>query len=315
MPRWAESCIGQDSVRARRRVSWNGLICGTLRGRPRIRWRVNVYEEVGAFYEGYRGEKRIIGASREGRNLYAMYVGTAEGVRGGTAAGIATYAIHAREWITSYLALQHLRRGIVRGGVWVVPLVNPDGALLVQEGADSVRPSLRGGLLYLNGGADFSLWKANARAVDLNVNFDAGWGTGRQNVSAPAPANYIGTAPFSEPETQALRDFTLEVTPSFTVSYHTKGEVIYWRYRQSALRAARDKKYAKILSRATGYPLAEAADSAGGYKDWCVEHLRIPAFTVEAGRESFVHPLGLSSLADIVTKNIDALAALSMGFS
>ena len=82
-----------------------------------------------------------------------------------------------------------------------------------------------------------------------------------------------------------------------------------------ALRAARDKKYAKILSRATGYPLAEAADSAGGYKDWCVERLRIPAFTVEAGRESFVHPLGLSSLADIVTKNIDALAALSMGFS
>ena len=222
-----------------RRVSWNSLICGTLRGRPRIRWRVNVYEEVGAFYEGYRGEKRIIGASREGRNLYAMYVGTSEGVRGGAAAGIATYAIHAREWITSYLALQHLRRGIVRGGVWVVPLVNPDGALLVQEGADSVRPSLRGGLLYLNGGADFSLWKANARAVDLNVNFDAGWGTGRQNVRAPAPANYIGTAPFSEPETQALRDFTLEVTPSFTVSYHTKGEVIYWRYRQSALRAAR----------------------------------------------------------------------------
>ena len=42
-----------------------------------------------------------------------------------------------------------------------------------------------------------------------------------------------------------------------------------------ALRAARDKKYAKILSRATGYPLAEAADSAGGYKDWCVDKLGI----------------------------------------
>ena len=270
---------------------------------------MNVYEEVGAFYESFRGEKRVIGVSREGRNLYALFVG-----RAGGAVGISTYAIHAREWITAYLAMQHVRRGLVRGGVWVVPLVNPDGALLVQEGAASVRTSLRGGLEYLNGGADFSLWKANARAVDLNVNFDAGWGTGRQNLRSPAPANYIGTAPFSEPETQALRDFTLEISPAFTLSWHTKGEVVYWRYRQSALRAVRDKKYAKIVSAATGYPLAEAEGSAGGYKDWCVEKLRIPAFTVEAGRESFAHPLGFSALADIVTKNLDVLVKLSSAF-
>ena len=270
---------------------------------------MNVYDEVKAFYEGYRGEKRVIGKSREGRDIFALFVGT----KGG-AVGVSTYAIHAREWITAYLAMQHVRRGMVRGGVWIVPLVNPDGALLVQEGVQTVRTTLRGGLLYLNGGSDFSLWKANARAVDLNVNFDAGWGTGRQNLRAPAPANYIGIAPFSEPETQALRDFTLEVSPAFTVSYHTKGEVIYWRYRQGALRARRDKKYAKILSGATGYPLAEAEGSAGGYKDWCLEKLRIPAFTVEAGRESFPHPLGRSSLADIVTKNLDALVKLTMAF-
>ena len=81
-----------------------------------------------------------------------------------------------------------------------------------------------------------------------------------------------------------------------------------------ALRAVRDKKYAKILSAATGYPLAEAPDSAGGYKDWCVEKLKIPAFTVEAGRETFSHPLGFSALADIVTKNLDALVKLALAF-
>ncbi len=270
---------------------------------------MNIYEEVGAFYEGYRGEKRIIGRSREGRDLYALFIGS----RGG-AVGIATYAIHAREWITACLAMQHVRRGMVRGGVWVVPLVNPDGALLVQEGVESVRPSLRGGLLYLSGGADFSLWKANARAVDLNVNFDAGWGTGQCNLHTPAPANYIGPAPFSEPETQALRDFTLEVAPAFTVSYHTKGEVIYWRFRQGALRARRARRYAALVSRAPGHPPAEAAGPAGGYKDWCVEKLHIPAFTVEGGREGFSHPLGRSALADLVTKNLDVLAALGMAF-
>ena len=36
---------------------------------------MNIYEEVGAFYEGYRGEKRIIGRSREGRDIFAMYTG------------------------------------------------------------------------------------------------------------------------------------------------------------------------------------------------------------------------------------------------
>lgn len=270
---------------------------------------MNVYEEVRAFYEGYRGEKRVIGMSREGREIYALLVGSEK-----KATGIATYAIHAREWVTAYLAMQHIRRGVPKGGVWVVPLVNPDGALLVQEGAGSVKDCLRGGLVYVNGGSDFSMWKANARAVDLNVNFDAGWGTGSQNVRSPAPANYIGPAPFSEPETQALRDFTLEKNPAFTVSYHTKGEVIYWRYHQGTLRAMRDKRYAKILCSATGYPLAEAPCSAGGYKDWCVEKLGIPAFTVEVGRDSFAHPLGRSALADIVTKNIDALAVLCAAF-
>ncbi len=270
---------------------------------------MNVYEEVSAFYAGYRGEKRVIGKSREGRSIYALFTGER-----GARTGIAVYAVHAREWITAYLAMQHVRRGLPRGGAWVVPLVNPDGALLVQEGIGSIASGLRGGLLYINGGTDFSLWKANARAVDLNVNFDAGWGTGKLNVRTPAPANYIGSAPFSEPETAALRDFTLAVRPAYTVSWHTKGEVIYWRYRQGALRAIRDKKYAKLLSRTTGYPLGEAAGSAGGYKDWCVEKLHIPAFTVEAGRESFSHPLGFSALADIVTKNLDVLAKFGQAF-
>ena len=263
---------------------------------------MNVYEEVSAFYQSYRGEKTVIGESAEGRSIYAMFIGTRQSPQ-----GICQYAMHAREWITAHLALWHVRRGLCRGGVWIVPLVNPDGALLVQEGAGSIAACRREDLLYLNGSADFSHWKANARAVDLNVNFDARWGTGRKNVRMPGAANYVGIAPFSEPETRALRDFTLSVRPQFTVSYHTKGEEIYWRFHQPFFRARRDKRLARVLSRATGYPLREAPHSAGGYKDWCVEKLRIPAFTVEAGRDDFAHPLGLAALGDVVHKNLDAL--------
>ena len=237
---------------------------------------------------------------QEGRDLFALLVGTHT-----RPVGIATYAMHAREWVTAYLAMQHVRRGLVAGGVWVVPLVNPDGALLVQEGARAAKQGER--LCALCGG-DFSLWKANARGVDLNVNWDARWGTGAQNVRFPAPANYIGSVPCSEPETRALRDFTLQVRPDFTLSYHTKGEVIYWHFHQPPLRKRRDRRLAEALSRVTGYPPAEAKGSAGGYKDWCVEKLKIPAFTVEAGRDELSHPLGLRALPDILEKNLDAVS-------
>ncbi len=267
---------------------------------------MDIFEEVTAFYESYRGEKRIYGYSEEGRPLYALRVGKGEPV------GISQYAIHAREYVTALLALAHIRRGIRKGSVWVLPLTNPDGALLSEKGIGTVSEERRASVLRLGG--NFSLWKANIEGVDLNVNFPAGWGTGAQNVFRPAPANFVGGAPLCAAESSALSAFTLAEKPRFTVSWHTKGEEIYWRYKQSPLRLMRDKKLAKVLSAATGYPLREAKDSAGGYKDWCIETLGIPAFTVETGRSAAVHPLGREELPDILQKNIDALARLTEVF-
>lgn len=267
---------------------------------------MNVYDAVSLFYNRYRGEKLVYGKSAEGRNLYAMFLGT----RGG-AVGLSQYAIHAREWITAMLGLEHVRRGVSRGGVWILPLTNPDGALLATEGIESVRRERRSALIELNGGDDFSLWKANVEAVDLNVNFAARWGTGKCNSRIPAGENYVGTEPFCAPESRHLRDFTLRVQPNYTVSWHTKGEEIYWKFHQTGERLQRDLRLARVLSGSTGYPLREAVGSAGGYKDWCVEKLRIPAFTVEAGNDTHTHPLGFSALPELLEKNLDALHDLS----
>lgn len=271
---------------------------------------MDVYDEVSLFYAKYRGEKRIFGKSAEGRELFAFFTGRHEKPE-----GISQYAIHGREYVTALLALEHLKRGVPRGGVWILPLVNPDGALLSEIGLSSVSERRRKFLLSLNGGSfDFSQWKANAEGVDLNVNFDARWGTGIQNVRSPAPENYIGKAPFSAPESRALKQFTEEISPDFTVSFHTKGEEIYWKFHQPPLRASRDKRLAKLLSAATGYPLREAKGSAGGYKDWCIEKRGIPAFTIEAGRGEFPHPLGRETLGNLIVRCKDALSALCNGF-
>lgn len=267
---------------------------------------MNVYEAVTHYYERYRGEKQIIGRSAEGRNLYALFVGT----HGGTV-GVSQYAIHAREWITALLGIEHIRRGVIEGGAWILPLMNPDGALLVQEGIGSVSEGRRKFLLDLNGGEDFSLWKANAEGVDLNLNFPARWGSGKGNLFSPAPHGYIGSEPLSAPESRALAQFTEEIAPAYTMSWHTKGEEIYWRFHQPLVRAKRDRKIAKILSRETGYPLKNTPFSAGGYKDWCVEALRIPAFTLEVGSDERAHPLGFEALPDILERNLDALAILN----
>lgn len=267
---------------------------------------MNVYEEVCAFYESYRGEKRSIGKSAEGREIFAFFIGTHDGPQ-----IVSQYAIHAREWITGLIALYHVRRGLVRGGAWVIPLSNPDGAQLSEIGIGSVSDNRRAELVELNGGTDFCLWKANANAVDLNVNFDARWGTGAENLTRKASANYIGPYPFSEPETKALRDFTLEVKPSATVSWHSKGEEIYWEFHQPLRAKRRDKKLAGTLARSTGYPLVKVKKSAGGYKDWCIECLGIPAFTVEVGSDTLTHPIGRNALPALVGHTLDALVDLT----
>lgn len=269
---------------------------------------MDIYEKTRLFYESWPGEKRIIGKSLFGRNLYAVEIGD------GTPVGIAQYAIHGREFITAELAFLHAKIG-GKGSLWILPLTNPDGALLSQIGISSAPSLERKKLLSLNGGKEnFSLWKANGRGVDLNVNFAARWGEGVKNLRIAGAENYIGEKPFSEPETQALKEFTEKIRPDYTVSYHTKGEEIYWYFHQQGEGLIRVQRLAKVLSLSTGYPLAMAQGSVGGYKDWCIEKFDVPAFTIEAGADGYTHPIQEEGLEDILTKNQNALLDLSTAY-
>lgn len=263
---------------------------------------MDAVEKVYRFYESYAGEKQIIGKSVCGQPLVAMFAGEHKGPQ-----IIVQCAIHAREWITALLALEQLECGVLAGGAWFMPLTNPDGAALSIRGEaflHTVPPCRAAFLRRVNGGEDFSLWKANANAVDLNVNFPADWGRGISNVRIPSPENYIGPSPFSEPETRALRDFTRQILPAATLSFHTKGEEIYWYYGQSGNRLERDRALAFALAEETGYAAGFTEGSCGGYKDWCIRELRIPSFTVEVGRDAAAHPLQGGELPQIAEKNV-----------
>lgn len=221
-------------------------------------------------------------------------------------------AIHAREHLTALLAVclaKHLVKNSdlpLEGGIYFVPMTNPDGVRLCQEGVGFITDKERkSNLLKINGGSDFTLWKANADGVDLNVNFDAHWGEGAQNGYYKSACNYVGRAPFSAAETRALKEFTERINPVVTLSYHLKGEEIYWEFGQTGHRRFRDKRYAEAISKYTGYPLVTLNGSVGGYKDWCIQHLKIPSFTIEVGNDNFNHPFPYSELSDIVRQNLD----------
>ncbi|MDR0426852.1 MAG: hypothetical protein LBH24_06775 [Clostridiales bacterium] len=253
-----------------------------------------------------------IGRSVLGRDIPALFIG-----REGGASVIVTAAIHARESLTARLVMrqaEHLRRSkLFGGGIWFVPMVNPDGCLFAARGMgafDGLPPTAfareRALMSALSIDTPPALFKSNIRGVDLNVNFAAGWGRGARNVRAAGAENYIGPHPFSEPETRALRAFTQAVAPLATLSYHAKGRELYWYFGQDPAAAARDRRIAHTLNKRLGYRLVDGdMASAGGYKDWCIAALKIPAFTVEIIDDARPHPLRDGDLKPDIARNLE----------
>lgn len=263
----------------------------------------NLLSQLGVLKDKYSAEVGSIGYSTLKNDIPYIFFGDK------SKAIIVTGGIHAREHITCELVLkmatQYLKYNkVFCGGIYFIPMVNVDGVRLCQEGLGWIKSEkIKQNLLKINSGEDFSLWKANAKGVDLNVNFDAHWGKGASNVFEPSAANYVGRYPHSEVETRCLADFTRKAKPLSTISYHAKGEVIYYRFYQQGKRLWRDYNLAKALSIQTGYGLLSGSGSVGGYKDWCVEALQIPAFTLEIGRDNVPYYALSQQLEDIWEQN------------
>lgn len=249
-------------------------------------------------------EVRTIGYTLLGREIPALF-------KGDPSQGkiLLQAAMHAREWVTSPLAIRMFENYTGDAQLCVVPMVNIDGVLLAEYGLTSIPDrNLRSFLLNVNGGSEnFTEWKANARAVDLNVNYNALWGTGALNVTYPAPGNYIGASPFSEPENKALRSLTETFYPNITLSYHAKGEVIYngFSFVNSYV------EQAQLLAQSIGYPMFMAENSAGGYKDWFLATTQRLGLTVEVGNIDIAYPDLYNYIDEIYAKNANVLGVAS----
>lgn len=270
-------------------------------------------------------QKGSAGRSIMGRDLIYMEIGE------GNREVFFNASHHANEWITTPVVLKFAEdyaRAYAYGAsiyntdaaklygekkLYIMPLVNPDGVDLVNEAVtDPYFVNLTRSISddypqipYPNG------WKANIAGTDLNLNYPAGWLKARENkfnlgFISPAPRDYVGDTPLSAVESRAVYDFTLNHNFVLTVSYHTQGNVIYWKYAD--FEPERSREIADALAAASGYALSlTPAESAyAGYKDWFISYYNLPGYTVEVGRGT--NPLPISQFDGIYNSNLPLMA-------
>ena len=102
--------------------------------------------------------------------------------------------------------------------IWFIPVVNPDGYVYNEL----IEPN--GGGMHRKNRLDTNCGNGDNRGVDLNRNYGYGWGSDDTGSSPnPCSATYRGESEFSEPETQAVRDFIIEHQFKNVLHYHS-----YW---------------------------------------------------------------------------------------
>lgn len=266
-------------------------------------------------------ESGSAGESIMGQNLYWLAIGN------GSTEVFVNASHHANEWITTPVVLKYaeeyadaVSKGLnIEGAdirelfetkkLYIMPLVNPDGVDLVTGalGTDS------GYFISARSiAAEYPFisfpdgWKANIAGTDLNLNYPAGWFNAKrikaeQGFTSPAPRDFVGTSPLSAVESRAVYNFTLAHDFMLTISYHTQGEVIYWKYLDYL--PPRSEEIGKALANASGYTLETTPYSSGfaGYKDWYISFYNRPGYTVEAGIG--INPLPISDFPNIYPPN------------
>ncbi len=270
------------------------------------------------------------GASVMGKPLRYLAIGE------GTRTVMYNAEHHANEWITTPVLMKFVEdlasarafggeiRGVradeifTKARIYIVPAVNPDAMDLVTGALNEGQYYTRARQISANFPAiPFpSGWKANISGTDLNLQYPAGWEQAKKNkyeqgFTRPAPRDFVGTAPLSAPESRAMHDLTRRLDPALTLSYHTQGNVIYWRYLDYDPAGAR--RIGECFAAASGYALEETPYASGfaGYKDWFIEEYNRPGYTIECGMG--ISPLPLSQFAEIYRANLGILIFGALG--
>lgn len=267
-----------------------------------------------------------IGRTAEGREIYMVRLGTEPALADQKPAVIFMGGHHAREHLsvemplmTAKYLVKEFRAGnpkvvgyLKSRDIHIIPAVNPDG------------------LEYDVKDAKYKYWRKNRRknadgtfGVDLNRNYGFKWGTGGSSKNTSSDV-YMGTQPFSEPETQAIKNY-IENHKNISVllTFHTFSELILypWGHKYEGIENTRAKQVhetmAKTMAQWNGYTPQQSSElyiASGDTTDWSYGQLGIISFTFEldpkgsAGQGGFYPGAGV--IENVFKKNLNPILYL-----
>ena len=243
-----------------------------------------------------------VGDSLQGRDIWAYRISGPGGDP--KPAVLINGCQHAREWVSPATVTYIAERLVTEYGsdpevtelmdaleFIIVPVVNPDG---YQFSWDVNR-----------------LWRKNRRdngdgtiGVDLNRNWAEGWGGGGSSGDGNEEI-YRGTAPFSEPESQAMRDL-YDANPHIiaSIDFHSFGQDVLYPYGYqgggpnddglhgtvgASMRSAIESVHG--LTYSLGPIFETLYQASGGSVDWTWAAHDVLSYTIElrdTGAEGFV---------------------------
>lgn len=236
-----------------------------------------------------------IGDSLENRNIYALKISDNVLIDEDEAETLFLGCHHAREWISvevpfllgkylleNYHSDVSIKNLVDQSEIWIVPLVNPDG--------------LEYSIHF------YRYWRKNRRdngdgtyGVDLNRNYGYLWGYDN-NGSSPSTGSdvYRGTNPFSEPESQAIRNLYAQHHFLSLVSYHSYSQVILYPWGYTSQSTDQDTLLNELAANMSQriqtvngryYRFGGGADALyttnGTTIDWSFGTYGTPSFTLE----------------------------------
>jgi hypothetical protein len=260
--------------------------------------------EVNAIVDKYPAiaSKTVIGKSYQGRDIVAVKISDNVGADESEPEVLFDAQHHAREHLTAEMTIYLLHlfadnyasdtriKNIVNSReIWIIPQVNPDGSE------------------YDVATGSYRSWRKNrqpnsgttAVGTDLNRNYGYKWGCCGGSSGTKSSDTYRGTAAFSAPETQVVRNFVNSRIKGGVqqikagVDFHTYSELVLWPFGHTSantttgMNADQNNTFAtlgKKMAATNGYTPEQSSDlyvTDGDLLDWLWGTHKIFAYTFE----------------------------------
>ena len=250
-------------------------------------------------YPEFVKEKISIGTTLEGRDIWAIKLSDNPNIDEDEAEILYTGLHHAREpmsymnlfyymhWLCENYGIDEEATQILNTReLWFIPAINPDGLVYNQQ----IAPN-GGGMQRKNARQTCS---SSPNGVDLNRNYSFQWGLDNDGSSGDGcNETYRGSAPFSEPETQAVRDFVESHDFPIALNYHSYSNLLIYPFGYSYDNDVPQEdletfiEYGQQMVQYNGYELGTGPELLypvnGEACDWMYGEHQIFAYTPEIG--------------------------------